>query len=52
VRRLLASVGHPVLRLVRTSIGPVRLGDQRAGRVRQLTRTEVGGLYDLVDKTL
>jgi len=52
VRRLLASVGHPVLRLVRTSIGPVRLGDQRAGRVRQLTRTEVGALYDLVDKAL
>jgi len=50
VRRLLASVGHPVERLVRTSIGPVRLGDQRAGRVRPLTRTEVGALYDLVDK--
>ena len=26
VRRLLAEVGHPVTRLVRTSIGPIRLG--------------------------
>ena len=31
VRRLLAEVGHPVLRLSRTAIGPVRLGDLRSG---------------------
>ena len=31
VRRLLAEVGHPVERLVRTAVGPVRLGGQRAG---------------------
>ena len=52
VRRLLAEVGHPVQRLVRTSIGPVRLGGQRAGDVRELSRTEVGELQDLVDKSL
>jgi 23S rRNA pseudouridine2605 synthase len=52
VRRLLAEVGHPVLRLVRTSIGPVRLGSQRAGEIRELTRTEVGELRDLVDKAI
>ncbi len=33
VRRLLAEVGHPVQRLVRTAIGPVHLGGQRAGSV-------------------
>jgi len=49
VRRLLAEVGHPVSRLVRTQIGPVPLGDLRAGRVRPLTLQEVGELYRLVD---
>jgi 23S rRNA pseudouridine2605 synthase len=51
VRRLLDAVGHPVQRLVRTSIGPVRLGGQRAGTVRELTRDELAGLHQLVDKT-
>ena len=45
VRRLLEHAGHPVRRLVRTAIGPVRLGDQRPGSVRRLTRKEVGELY-------
>ena len=39
VRRLLEEVGHPVLRLVRTAVGEVQLGNQRPGRLpRQLTR--------------
>lgn len=48
VRRLLAEVGHPVERLVRTQLGPVRLGDQRPGRLRPLTTQEVGALYAAV----
>ncbi len=44
VRRLLAKVGHPVLQLVRTQIGPVRLGDLLPGRNRPLTREELGEL--------
>jgi 23S rRNA pseudouridine2605 synthase len=48
VRRALAEVGHPVQRLVRTAVGPVQLGGQRAGRLRPLTRQELGGLYALV----
>jgi 23S rRNA pseudouridine2605 synthase len=48
VRRLLAAVGHPVERLVRTQIGPVRLGDQRPGKLRPLSTQEVGGLYAAV----
>jgi 23S rRNA pseudouridine2605 synthase len=48
VRRLLAAVGHPVQQLVRTSIGPVHLGDQRPGKLRGLTAQEVGSLYGLV----
>ena len=45
VRRLLAATGHPVERLVRTAIGPVRLGDLPAGRTRRLRPAEVRGLY-------
>ena len=46
VRRLLAEVGHPVVRLVRTDIGPVSLGDQRPGTLRVLGRDVVGKLYE------
>jgi 23S rRNA pseudouridine2605 synthase len=48
VRRLLAEVGHPVSRLVRTAIGPIRLGDLRAGRTRRLTNAEVAALFKAV----
>ncbi|MDT4936273.1 MAG: rRNA synthase, partial [Pseudonocardiales bacterium] len=50
VRRLLAAVGHPVERLVRTAIGPVQLGGQRVGSLRELTRAELSELYRLIDK--
>ena len=45
VRRLLAEAGHPVRRLVRTSVGPVRLGSLRPGSARSLTSAETGELY-------
>jgi 23S rRNA pseudouridine2605 synthase len=48
VRRLLAEVGHPVRRLVRTAVGEVRLGNQRPGSLRALNRDEVGSLYTAV----
>ncbi|MEV0942230.1 MULTISPECIES: pseudouridine synthase [Micromonospora] len=48
VRRLLAEVGHPVSRLVRTSIGPIKLGDLRTGRIRRLTNAEVAALFKAV----
>lgn len=48
VRRLFAEVGHPVSRLVRTTVGPVRLGHQKPGSLRRLSRQEVGALYELV----
>lgn len=44
IRRVLARVGHEVTRLVRTSIGPIRLGDLPVGRYRELTREEVAAL--------
>ncbi|MEU4312981.1 pseudouridine synthase [Nocardia sp. NPDC024068] len=48
VRRLLDAVGHPVIRLVRTHIGPVVLADQRPGTLRVLGRDEIGKLYEAV----
>lgn len=49
VRRMLATAGFPVERLVRTSFGPIPLGDQKSGWLRRLTNTEVGMLMRAVD---
>lgn len=48
VRRMLEEVGHPVQRLVRTSIGPVHLGDMRAGKIRALLPDELAALFAAV----
>jgi pseudouridine synthase len=45
VRRMLAAVGHPVRRLVRTAVGPLQLGRLRPGTLRRLTVAEVRELY-------
>lgn len=45
VRRMFDALGHPVRRLVRTSIGPLALGELRPGRVRHLGSAEVRSLY-------
>ena len=49
VRRLLDEVGFPVNRLVRTQFGPISLGDQRPGKIRNLNMNEIGALYKAVD---
>ena len=49
VRRVMDEVGHPVTQLVRTAIGPIRLGDLKPGRRRYLQMGEVQALYRLVD---
>ena len=48
VRRTMEAVGHPVRRLSRIGIGPVRLGNLKVGEYRDLTREELGGLLDLI----
>ena len=50
VRRMFDSVGHPVRRLSRISIGPVRLGQLAVGETRELTREELGTLLDVVGR--
>jgi 23S rRNA pseudouridine2605 synthase len=50
VRRLFAELGHPVNRLIRTAIGPIRLGDLKPGRTRRLTNAEIAALFrDVAD---
>jgi 23S rRNA pseudouridine2605 synthase len=45
VRRMMGAVGHPVDRLVRTSIGPLSDRSLRAGRWRLLHAGEISELY-------
>jgi 23S rRNA pseudouridine2605 synthase len=45
VRRLLEEVGHPVSRLVRTSMGPLSLGSLKPGGLRRLSQPEISALY-------
>jgi 23S rRNA pseudouridine2605 synthase len=41
VRRMFASIGHPVRTLTRIRMGPIRLGELRPGHWRDLTPAEV-----------
>jgi 23S rRNA pseudouridine2605 synthase len=44
VRRIFGAIGFPVKRLVRTQIGPIRLGDLKPGSYRVLSQAEVRSL--------
>jgi len=44
IRRVLARVGHKVLRLQRIAVGPVRLGNLTPGECRPLSRQEIQAL--------
>ena len=48
VRRMMDAVGHPVSRLIRTAVGPIRLGDMRPGGFRHLSNAEIGALFKAV----
>ena len=48
VAATLAAAGHPVSRLVRTDVGPIRLGNLKPGTSRELTTREIGELYAAV----
>ncbi|MDQ3986595.1 MAG: rRNA pseudouridine synthase [Actinomycetota bacterium] len=48
VRRMFDAVDHRVRALVRTEIGPLKLGHLKPGSVRKLSPHEVGALYRLV----
>lgn len=44
VRRMCEAVGHPVEKLRRVRLGPLKLGKLASGAYRELTETEVGTL--------
>ena len=44
IRRMLAALDIEVLRLIRTAIGPLKLGDLPKGQTRPLTLEERRGL--------
>lgn len=44
IRRMLAKCGHKVIRLRRTALGPIELGDLRKGKSRRLSREELEAL--------
>lgn len=48
IRRVAVMLGHPVRRLVRVRIGPLRLGDLGPGEWRRLTEEEVKALQATV----
>jgi 23S rRNA pseudouridine2605 synthase len=50
VRRMFEAVGYPVSRLVRTAIGPIKLGDLKAGRHRRLNAAEVAALFKITER--
>lgn len=44
IRRIAAMLGHPVIKLTREQIGPLRLGDLEPGTWRYLERREIAAL--------
>lgn len=44
VRRMFDFLGHPVLGLVRKQFGSIQLGPLKAGKIRELSKVEVGAL--------
>jgi hypothetical protein len=47
IRRVAAMLGHPVRRLIRVRIGPLKLGTMKTGEWRRLTAREVEELRRL-----
>ena len=45
VRRMLAELELPVLRLIRTDFGPINIGELKEGRWRNLSETELSKLF-------
>ncbi|MBI2266009.1 MAG: rRNA pseudouridine synthase [Armatimonadetes bacterium] len=46
IRRMFQAVGHPVLSLIRTGIGPLELGDLPEGSFRLLRKSEISALKE------
>jgi 23S rRNA pseudouridine2605 synthase len=49
VRRMFEALGHPVRKLARIAIGPLRATGLRPGQLRELTQAERAALFELVE---
>lgn len=49
IRRMFEQVGYPVEKLVRVEMGPLHIGSQKQGTVRNLSKVEIGKLLASVD---
>ena len=45
IREMFFRIDHPVIKLKRTAIGPIRLGKLKAGEVRELKKEEIEELF-------
>jgi 23S rRNA pseudouridine2605 synthase len=52
VKRMLESVGHPVIKLVRVRMGPLSLDNLEPGEYRFLTDREANALRELVEERM
>jgi len=50
IRRMLAKLGHKVMRLKRLAIGPVRLGHLKTGKTRRLSPDELTALRRVAER--
>jgi len=50
VKRMLESVGHPVIKLTRVKMGPLSLGNLESGEFRFLTDREANALREVVEQ--
>jgi 23S rRNA pseudouridine2605 synthase len=50
IRRMLARLGHKVLRLRRIALGPLRLGELQRGKARRLTAEEISALQQAAQR--
>jgi pseudouridine synthase len=51
IRRIFDTIGHPVIDLKRTAIGPVEIGDLEQGKWRMLSPNEIDALIAIADFT-
>lgn len=51
IRRLLARANHKVMKLERIAFGPVRLGKVSLGEYRELRKSELAQLHEIIEKT-
>ena len=50
VKRMLGSIGHPVLTLQRVAFGPLQIGELALGETRSLSGPELAALMELKTK--